>query len=117
MKKVKIKYNPYLLKTEIEIDGKKPKPNSKLNFGNLRVQEWSTRLPQILIDEASDKNFDIEFTGTETDYNDFKTAIDDSGKITATLHANIQPSVNEVEEDIDKIFKEIQEGPVASLKD
>ena len=117
MKKVKIKYNPYLLKTEIEIDGKKPKPNSKLNFGNLRVQEWSTRLPQILIDEASDKNFDIEFTGTETDYNDFKTAIDDSGKITATLHAHIQPSVNEVEEDIDKIFKEIQEGPVASLKD
>ncbi len=31
MKQIKIKYNPYLLSTEILIDGKKPKANYQLD--------------------------------------------------------------------------------------
>lgn len=33
MKNIKITYNPYLIKTSVLIEGKTPKPNSRLNFG------------------------------------------------------------------------------------
>ena len=33
MKNVKIKYNPYMVETEISVDGQKPKANSALNVG------------------------------------------------------------------------------------
>ena len=75
MKTIKIKYNPYLLETTIQVDGKAPKSNSKLNFGKLRIQEWSARLAQILLDECSDRNFCIEFTGTQSDFEDLKEAL------------------------------------------
>ena len=117
MKKLKVKYNPYLLKTEISIDGKTPKPNSKLNFGKLRIQEWSSRLPKILVDECSDKNYDITFEGTKTDYDDLRCAIEADKSITCTLHHIAHPSVSEVEEEVDRIFKEIQSGPVPQLRD
>ena len=56
MKKIEIKYNPFLISTEILIDNKKPKANSSLNFGKLRLQEWAGNLPDILVSEYSDKS-------------------------------------------------------------
>ena len=44
MKNVKIKYNPYMVETEISVDGQKPKANSALNVGKKRLQEWSVHL-------------------------------------------------------------------------
>ena len=35
MKKVFIKYNPYKVETEVLLDEKTPKKNSKLNFGDI----------------------------------------------------------------------------------
>lgn len=70
MKKVSIKYNPYQITTEIKVDGQTPKANSALNVAGFRLQEWVERLPQILMDEYRDSNFEVNFTGTETDYND-----------------------------------------------
>ena len=55
MKKVKIKYNPYIVETEITVDGQKPKANSALNVGKKRLQEWVEKLPKILLDEYRDK--------------------------------------------------------------
>ena len=78
MKKIHIKYNPYHIQTDILIDGKAPKPNSKLNFGKLRIQEWSTRLPKILVDECSERNYEILFDGTQTDFDDLKCALNQS---------------------------------------
>ncbi|KKB45512.1 hypothetical protein HMPREF1212_04706 [Parabacteroides sp. HGS0025] len=117
MKQIKIKYNPYLLSTEILIDGKKPKANSKLNFGKLRIQEWSSRLPEILIEECSDRNYEIEFIGTETDYNDLKCSIESFGQISCNLLPKFQQSVSDVEIEVDKLFDEIKKGPVEQLRD
>lgn len=47
MKNVSIKYNPYLLKTEIKIDGEVPKSNSSLHFGKQRLQEWAEKFVAI----------------------------------------------------------------------
>ena len=118
MKKVKIKYNPFRRKTEILVDEKPPKKNSSLNFGERRLQEWAGDLPSLLVKEYNDKNFSIEFTGTEADYEDLKTSF------TSGVEANVNswkhnrtPDVKEVEEQVDEIFDEINHGPVPELKD
>ena len=118
MKKVKIKYNPYIVETEITVDGQKPKANSALNVGKKRLQEWVEKLPQILLDEYRDSNVIIEFTGTVSDYEDIESVFNVyKGKISATCNFHKTADITDVERTIDKIFKDIKNGPVAELKD
>lgn len=117
MKNVKITYNPYILDTRIWIEDKEPKPNSKLNYGKLRLQEWSSRIPQNLFDECKDLDYHIEFTGTETDFEDLKETLEKSDLINCTFDFIPKPSVQETQEQIVEIFKDILKGPVDQLKD
>ncbi|MCD8297333.1 MAG: dynamin family protein [Prevotella sp.] len=117
MKKVEIKYNPFTKTTEILVGGTKPKVNSKLNFGEKRLQEWAGDLSDILVEEYQDRNFSIKFMGTLADYEDLK-----SGLSTPQVEINIEhfkctPSVSETEAEVDNIFEEIKNGPVAQLRD
>lgn len=116
MKNVKIKYNPYLITTDITVDGQKPKANSALNVGKKRLQEWVGELPQILLEEYRDSNVHIEFIGTASDFEDIKTAFKDIDKISATLKLNQTADITDVEEEIDEIFEEIQKGPISELR-
>lgn len=70
MREIFIKYNPYRLETSITIDGVAPKQNSRLNFGDRRLQEWIEELPEILFEECSSRDFKIKFHGTVLDYED-----------------------------------------------
>lgn len=120
MKKIHIKYNPYHIQTEILIDGKAPKDNSKLHFGKLRIQEWAEELPEILVKECSDREFTIHFVGTLTDFNDLKEAFNSKSDIISVSKWSRDesiPDVSSVEDEVDNIFVEIQKGPVKSLKD
>ena len=118
MKKVKIKYNPYIVETEITVDGQKPKANSALNAGKKRLQEWVEKFPQILLDEYRDSNVTIEFTGTVSDYEDIESAFNVyKDKISATCNFHKTADITDVERTIDKIFEDIKNGPVAELKD
>lgn len=118
MKKVKIKYNPYIVETEITVDGQKPKANSALNVGKKRLQEWVEKLPQILLDEYRDSNVIIEFTGTVSDYEDIESVFNVyKDKISATCNFHKTADITDVERTIDKIFEDIKNGPVAELKD
>lgn len=120
MKEVTIKYNPYQIQTEILIDGRAPKDNSKMHFGKLRIQEWAEELPEILVKECSDREFIVHFIGTPTDYNDLREGFNSKSDIVSvskwSREENI-PDVSSVEDEVDDIFKEIQEGPIKSLKD
>ena len=76
VKRVFIKYNPYNLETELTVDEKKPAQNSQIGERILpgsRLQEWVEDLPQILIEEYNDTNFDVVFHGTLLDFEDLKT--------------------------------------------
>lgn len=118
MKKVKIKYNPYIVETEITVDGQKPKANSALNVGKKRLQEWVEKLPQILLDEYRDSNVIIEFTGTVSDYEDIESVFNVyKDNISATCNFHKTADITDVERTIDKIFENIKNGPVAELKD
>lgn len=118
MKNVKIKYNPYMVETEISVDGQKPKANSALNVGKNRLQEWIEKLPQIILDEYRDSNVTIDFTGTMSDYEDVESSFNAyKDKISATCNFHKTADITDVEKTIDKIFDEIKNGPVAELKD
>lgn len=117
MKDVKITYNPYLVKTSVLVEGKMPKPNSRLNFGKIRLQEWANNIADILVEESRDRNFNIEFVGLETDFEDLQAAISESKDVSASFVFKKKPSVDEVEHEVNKIFIDIQNGPIEKLRD
>ena len=118
MKNIKIKYNPYLVTTEITVNGNKPKANSSLNVGNKRLQEWIEKLPDIIIEEYRDNSAVINFTGSKTDFEDIQAVLDATkDKFKAEANLNKTADISDVEKEIDCIFQEIQNGPVPELRD
>lgn len=118
MREVFIKYNPYQLKTEITVDGSKPRSNSRLNFGDSRLQEWIENLPDILLEEYGEKNFEITFNGTVLDYEDVAAMVVEAEKhgMKITLKHIKAKEVGDKEEAISEIFEEIQNGPFEELR-
>lgn len=118
MTKVSIIYNPYKLTTAITVNGQKPKQNSSLNVENRRLQEWVENLPRILVDEWRDNSFEIQFTGTQVDFDDLKAAFDTADQnVKVSFKFTKRADVADVEKAIDDIFADIQNGPVGELKD
>lgn len=118
MKNIKIKYNPYLVTTEITVDGNKPKANSSLNVGNKRLQEWIEKLPDIIIEEYRDNSAVIDFTGSKADFEDIQAVLNATkDKFKAKANLNKTADISDVEKEIDCIFQDIQNGPVPELRD
>lgn len=122
MKKVYIKYNPYKLETEIQIEGKKLAGNSmlgdRINDGS-RMQEWIEDLPRFLIDEYNDNQFHIEFHGTVMDYEDLVdvfTQANERGELTVQFDRIPAKETTDKEVLIDCIFEKIQQGPFEELR-
>lgn len=118
MQKIFIKYNPYQVKTEILIDGNAPKKNSRLNFGDRRLQEWVDDLPEFLFEECCTREFEITFHGTVPDYEDIIAMADEAKAKDIKIKVEHIPAkeVKDKEVAIQEIFKMIQEGPFEELK-
>ena len=117
MKQLTIKYNPYCITTEFTIDGAQPKLDSSLNVGNSRLQEWAEQLPLWLVKEFGDKDWSIQFKGTEDDYADLQVGFCQSNNgINANFSIERMPDVAEAEKAIEDLFNEIQNGPIQELK-
>lgn len=118
MREIFIKYNPYRLETSITIDGVAPKQNSRLNFGDRRLQEWIEELPEILFEECSSRDFKITFHGTVLDYEDVESMASEAKKNGLNIELEHIPAkeVSDKEVAIDEIFDEIQAGPFDELK-
>ena len=123
MKKVFIKYNPYKLETEITVDGRRLADNSILGEKTTpgsRLQEWIEELPQVLIDEYNDNDFEVTFHGTLLDYEDLTevfTNAYNTGSLTAKLERIPAKETTDKEILIDKVFDKIQHGPFEELRD
>lgn len=118
MREIFIKYNPYRLETSITIDGVAPKQNSRLNFGDRRLQEWIEELPEILFEKCSSRDFKITFHGTVLDYEDVESMAREAKKNGLNIELEHIPAkeVSDKEVAIDEIFDEIQAGPFDELK-
>lgn len=118
MNKVFIKHNPYKLSTDIKVDGEDPKKDRKLNFEDRRLQEWFYELPRMLKDDYSSKKFQITFHGTKLDFEDMKELI----PLAKKQHINFElehikgQEIEDKQEKIEKLFQEIQSGPIDELK-
>ena len=74
-----LSYNPYLMETDIRFNGQPPRINSLVEkYQNMSLQSWISRIPKIFYDEMNGYYFELDFTGTELDYealcNTFKRA-------------------------------------------
>ncbi len=118
MKEIFIKHNPYRLITDITIDGEQPEQNSRLLFGEKRLQEWVEDLPKILHEEYNSKEFKIIFHGTTLDYEDVQSVVNDANKngMEMTLEHKPAKEVSDKEAAIQAIFDKIQEGPFDELR-
>ena len=122
MKKIYLKYNPYTLETELTVDGVRPADNSKISAQNLqgtRLQEWVEDLPEILIDEYKDTDFEVTFHGTLLDFDDLQEVFAEacnSQSMTARLKRIPAKETSDKEVLIDDVFQKIQNGPFDELR-
>lgn len=127
MKKVYIKYNPYRLTTEITIDGKSPAENSRFrdkmeSSSPCRLQEWVEDIPDILLDEYNDSDFDVTFYGTVLDCEDLSETFQQAvaqHKLTYRLEHIPAKETADKEALIDEVFREIssENCPVPGICD
>lgn len=118
MREIFIKYNPYKVETQVQIDGKPIKANSALNVDDKRLQEWIEDLPQILVDECNTKVFKIIFHGTVLDYEDLLSVAKEAKEKEIQIDCEHIPAkeVKDKEQAIEQIFSDIQNGPFEELK-
>lgn len=119
MKKIYIKYNPYKVETEIKIDDKEPKSNSKFHVGNQRLQEWIDDLPKMLLEECNTRDFELVFYGTTPDYEDVLAITEEAKKDNINIKVVEHIPAKEVkdkEKAIQEVFNKIQNGPFEELK-
>lgn len=80
MNHIAITHNPFLVETEFLINGHSPSESSKITaYGSKRLQLW---VEQIFDDLQAlfngRKEFFVEFTGVESDFNDIKKSADNA---------------------------------------
>lgn len=77
MKKVDLAYNPFLLETQITIDGKAvPDDCALFKWRNRRMQEWVDSLFDQLMKECKFSDIEITFKGTKLDFEDICGALE-----------------------------------------
>jgi predicted GTPase/gas vesicle protein len=116
MVKLDFIYNPYIVKTDILINGARAPQNDRLNIPvGTRLQEWVEDFPSILKARFNDK-ITINFTGTKIDFDDLQYAFIGSDVDVKFVFEKEKENIDIVEENINKIYKDIQKGPIADLK-
>ena len=123
MMQVFVKYNPYRIKTQIQINGRDVAEDSPLykNLRGKRLQEWVGRFPRTLVDTLNTNELYIEFYGMQLDWDDFESVFmeaEKSGLIRKLgLHFREGKSSDEsIRDRIVGVFKDLQEGPVEAFK-
>ena len=70
-----LSYNPYLMETQIRFNGQAPRVNSLVEkYQNMNLQAWINRIPKIFYDEMNGFYFELDFSGTQLDYEDLCNA-------------------------------------------
>lgn len=73
-------YNPYLQKTEVLFNKKKPRINSLVEkYQKEKLQYWIKKVPAIFHDEMNGYNFKLVFHGTRLDFQELEKVFDEAG--------------------------------------
>lgn len=133
MKRIVLSYDPYLMKTTMEVDGAAVTEGRFWNYikADVPLQSWIVPIPAVdwkgflfeLKDKYGDNRFDIEFRGRRLDLEDFKATIErqiaDSRQAETPLDANITEKIvlddDSVGKTIRKAVKKIQSSEFAEI--
>ncbi len=75
---IDLKYNPYTVESEIKIDGVLVEaPNKLADLSKERLQVWVEELIPILNEVCNDDKYEINFYGTNLDYSDLVTCVNE----------------------------------------
>lgn len=114
MVKVEMEYNPYLRETLVKFNGKSPRINSLVEkYDKELLQTWLSKLPSIFYDEMNGYDFDLEFSGTELDYEDLVNQFTKIGVGDDLVHIFKKNNLSERESkvnDIDSLLEWLKEN-------
>ena len=98
-------HNPYLLETKVRFNGQKPRINSQIEkYEGSSLKSWAGNVPKIFYDEMNGYDFDLNFTGTVSDFMELGQAFERAGVSTDQVRLFHK---NELE-DVDTKCREIQ---------
>ncbi len=123
MAQVYVKYNPYRLETQIDVNGNRIATDSILYkvVKGKRLQEWVGKFPQMLVDELNSVDFDIEFYGLPLDWDDFEDVFNYAKEQGIIKKLNLKfiegKSDEAINEKIVDIFTDLREGPIDDFRD
>ena len=110
MKEIFIKYNPFTLDTEIEVDGDNYSKKNNFSFNKKkRLQEWIDSFIKKLDDELNyNGSYHIKFHGTKLDYEDINEAIKKLENREIQLEHIETKEITDRKKEVENIFYEIQ---------
>lgn len=115
MVETKLKYNPYLMETDIEFNSKKPKINSQVEkYTERELQAWIKKLPMIFHDEMNGFDFDLKFSGTELEFKDLQEVLKIqkiSEEMIKLVHVNVLESREDKIKRIANLLNWIENNP------
>lgn len=131
MVKVQLIYNPYTVKTEVYLNGKliEDKVSPLTYVTNKRLQEWIEPkgswpgLFKALRTSSGEKQVEIEFTGTFSDFEDLKYAKKKFGNCfddINLIHKNRETAENanpyQKMRELEKLYEKLKDGPIEEFK-
>jgi len=114
MVKTELSYNPYLLETSVRFNGNEPKINSMVEkYISGKLENWILKLPDIFYNEMNGWDFDVDFSGTKTDFEFLQEAFDkadkDKGSV-SLFHKNELESVERKKQRIADLISWFEEN-------
>ena len=104
MVKAELNYNPYKLETSVKFNGKEPHVNSFIEkYRNTKLQEWLPKVPYLFREELNGFNFDLDFIGTEMEFNEVKEVFKQSVSGEEYVNVNHKQCLMNRQEKVDQI--------------
>lgn len=115
MVKAELSHNPYLLITKVKFNGQEPRINSQIEkYDTKPLKNWVHLVPGIFYNEMNGYDFDLNFTGTKSDFAEIKVAFENAGVTpdqVRIFHKNEIEEADIKSEEIDNLIKWLKNNP------
>lgn len=120
MNEIYIKHNPFLLKTDILVDGKEPRDDSDLYYliyKEQRINKWIKYLPECLTSSFNQTGFDFVFSGIKEDAQFIKEHLEKSQdiQVESFCHYESNMSISWVKSELIKAIERILDSAVEGI--
>ena len=108
-------HNPYLLLTTVKFNGQAPRINSQIEkYEDKPLKDWVQMIPNIFYNEMNGYDFDLYFTGTNSDFKEIKQIFESVGvssEQVRLIHKNELEDVETKSAEIDALLSWLRMHP------